>query len=908
MPKPKLSEEERKERKRLAEQKRRQKLRSDPLLREEYLRKERERYLKKKAAGVVVPRSAMTSQKLRNLRKKNLVSALASYKKKTAILRKKICPNDVENAAAPRMEPNETSIEPNETSMDPNETSFRSSQVAPNDNMPMTPLTRRSSRLEFLKSNRRRCENLRVETLVASSSNFLATSSPQQTPPGSPQLTPNISSINSTLRPDSPASDCSVETLKFQRDLQQKFRRYQKSKHSQLIRLQKKLDQVTREKNLYKKRFERLIKKRKDRINKQRKEKQPAIDLNDKSHTNNPKQTRIRQIVLKFYEDDENSSMCPGKNDTITRNGTKKQKRLMSDTIKNLHRKYIESGYPPISYVTFSRLKPFWVLQPKINMRNTCLCEKHENMNLLIESLKKNHIIKENSTTDVIKSICCDIYNLDCLQRKCTTCKNRHLIYQEIDNSAKVLYWAWEKQKNSYTKNGIEKTAVTVEKVRHQVEPLILIKQFETSLKPFLNHCANIRNQTDAIKEIKQNLTENDCLIHMDFSENYSAKYNSEIQSVHFGGSRKQMTLHTAVLYFNIDGQTTKTQCFCTISSCLRHDAAAVWAHLIPILTEIEKTVPLVQNIYIVSDSPSGQYRNKKIFYIMSQLSSYIPSINKVIWNYCECGHGKGAPDGVGGLLKRTADQFVALQSDIPDLDAFVNALKSSVKGVKIELVEDYQITEKDWLLPDNLKPFPGTLKVHQVVWTAESGNLLALRRLSCTNIECLNNVNECLHGNHLGFYDFSTKPQISTPVERSSDCTKNTPKTSIRKMRPVKLTDKLALAPKPSTSTAKTVLPAAVPQFDSTILETYDINNLNCSGATSVPSCSYLCNVDSELLKELEQSGTFEENHTKTSKKTDMDLSSDSDESMTIFNNIKPRKKNTLFTILDTDTDDDQI
>lgn len=891
---PKLSEEERKERKRLAEQKRRKKIRSDPVLREEYLRKERERYVKKKAAGVVVPRSALTSQKLRALRKKNLVSALASYKKKTAIVRK-TRPNvtyDVEYAETTRMESNETS--------------FGLSQVALSDNMPMTPLTRRSSRLESLKSNRRRCDNLRIDALVASSSNFLATSSPQQTPPGSPQLAPNISSIDSASRPGSPASNSSTATLKFQYDLQQKLRRYQKSKHSQLIALQKKLAQVTRERNLYKKRCERFIQKGKDRVTNQRKEKQSAIDLNDKSHTSNAKQTRIRQIVLKFYEDDENSSMCPGKNDTITRNGIKKQKRLMTDTIKNLHRKYIESGYPPISYVTFSRLKPFWVLQPKINMRNTCLCEKHENMDLLIASLKKNHIIKENSTTDVIKSICCDIYNLECLQRKCTTCKNRHLIYQEIDNSEKVLYWAWEKQKNSYTKNGIEKTAITVEKVRHYVEPLILIKQFETSLKPFLNHCANIRNQTNAIKEVKQNLTENDCLIHMDFSENYSAKYNSEIQSVHFGGSRKQFTLHTAVLYFNIDGHTSKTQCFCTISTSLRHDAAAVWAHLIPILTEIEKTVPLVQNLYIVSDSPSGQYRNKKIFYIMSRLSIYIPSINKVVWNYCECGHGKGAPDGVGGLLKRTADQYVALQSDIPDLDAFVNALKSSVKGVKIELVEDYQVTEKDWLLPDNLKPFPGTLKVHQVVWTAESGNRLALRRLSCTNIECLNNVKECPHGNHLGFYEILTKPQKPTPLERSLNCAKNTHKTSISNMRPVKLTDKLALAPKPSTSTTKTMQPATVPQFDSTMLENYDLKKLNCSGATSVPSCSLICNVDTEVLQELEKSGTFEENHIKSKKNTNIDLSSsDSDEIIFKFNNIKRRKETTFFTQIDTDDED---
>lgn len=103
------------------------------------------------------------------------MSALASYKKKTAILRKNTRPNvtyDVEYAETPRMEPNETF--------------FGLPQVAPNHNMPMTPLTRHSSRLESSKSNRCRCDNLRIDALVASSSNFLATSSPQQIPSGLP--------------------------------------------------------------------------------------------------------------------------------------------------------------------------------------------------------------------------------------------------------------------------------------------------------------------------------------------------------------------------------------------------------------------------------------------------------------------------------------------------------------------------------------------------------------------------------------------------------------------------------------------------------------------------------------------------------------------------------------------------
>ena len=36
-------------------------------------------------------------------------------------------------------------------------------------------------------------------------------------------------------------------------------------------------------------------------------------------------------------------------------------------------------------------------------------------------------------------------------------------------------------------------------------------------------------------------------------------------------------------------------------------------------------------------------------------------------WNFFEASHGKGAADGVGGVLKRTADQIVKQGTDLPD-------------------------------------------------------------------------------------------------------------------------------------------------------------------------------------------------------------------------------------------------
>lgn len=48
-------------------------------------------------------------------------------------------------------------------------------------------------------------------------------------------------------------------------------------------------------------------------------------------------------------------------------------------------------------------------------------------------------------------------------------------------------------------------------------------------------------------------------------------------------------------------------------------------------------------------------------------------------WSYLESSHGKGAADGIGGTLKRTADRLVATGSDIKDV-SFLKKLKKKLK------------------------------------------------------------------------------------------------------------------------------------------------------------------------------------------------------------------------------------
>lgn len=179
-------------------------------------------------------------------------------------------------------------------------------------------------------------------------------------------------------------------------------------------------------------------------------------------------------------------------------------------------------------------------------------------------------------------------------------------------------------------------------------------------------HVRNIYHQHETLSTIKESLNESELLLHIDFSENYSCKYSSEAQSVHFGASRQQISLHTGVAY-----TTDQVNSFCTISASLKHDAKAIAAHLLPILERF--STPVIDTTYFLSDSPSTQYRNKTMFNIIGYyLPSKFRNINKISWSYSEAGHGKGAPDVIGATLKRTTDRLVAENTDIPCYENFL--------------------------------------------------------------------------------------------------------------------------------------------------------------------------------------------------------------------------------------------
>lgn len=244
-----------------------------------------------------------------------------------------------------------------------------------------------------------------------------------------------------------------------------------------------------------------------------------------------------------------------------------------------------------------------------------------------------------------------------------------------------------------------------------------------------MQHIANLSHQQNYVSNKKNNLDENEVFIHMDFSENYVCKYASEIQSAHFGGSKPQVTLHTSVVYFKDDtGKTVPKSC-ATLSEINRHDPSAIIAHMKPIIEFSRKLVPNLETVHILSSGPTTQYRNKTMFQLFGNILPGMFGVDTMHWHYSESGNGKGAPDGVGGYLKRTADSLVGAGSDLPNHNILLKKLKEDCTKVNLWAIDQDSINDIDQVVPVKIKSFSGTMQIHEITWH-KNMNYLHARRL----------------------------------------------------------------------------------------------------------------------------------------------------------------------------------
>jgi len=253
------------------------------------------------------------------------------------------------------------------------------------------------------------------------------------------------------------------------------------------------------------------------------------------------------------------------------------------------------------------------------------------------------------------------------LFRSCATRCSKEVIYKETNETETVdlKFFKWP------TKT-VDKEGKTFKvTVRDEVESTIgeTVKLFDTQLSDYMGHVGRINHQRDSWALLQKNLSSEDLLINADWSENWNCKFTEEIQSMHFGASHTQISLHTGMVKTQNFSET-----FCTVSENNDHGPKGVFAHLKPILQRY--VTPAIKRVHFMTDGPTTQYRSGKMFKVVAKhISAIIPGVEEIIWNFSESGHGKSVSDGVGGTTKRTADSAVLLGIDITDAHTFVNVV-----------------------------------------------------------------------------------------------------------------------------------------------------------------------------------------------------------------------------------------
>jgi hypothetical protein len=132
---------------------------------------------------------------------------------------------------------------------------------------------------------------------------------------------------------------------------------------------------------------------------------------------------------------------------------------------------------------------------------------------------------------------------------------------------------------------------------------------------------------------LKKNVTDEKCLLQVDYSENFSLIEQNEIQSAHW--SRKQLSVFTAYIWSN-----SNTYPMVIISDDPSHDKYTVAKCLEHIFKRLKILLPSIKELIIFSNGSACQFKQRYLFRNLSHLAKQFSL--ELSWNFFASHHGKG--------------------------------------------------------------------------------------------------------------------------------------------------------------------------------------------------------------------------------------------------------------------------
>ena len=186
--------------------------------------------------------------------------------------------------------------------------------------------------------------------------------------------------------------------------------------------------------------------------------------------------------------------------------------------------------------------------------------------------------------------------------------------------------------------------------------------------------------------------------LRMDWSEN-AKLFQCRLEKSNFYFDI-QVSVNTAVAYQCNDS----VQCVGSLSDNTDHKnaAAILKAMLKAMLSKINLNMEEIEQLFIITDSPTSQYRNKGCAFLTKRFAEE----NDVItWIFTESGHGKGPMDGVGATIKNSINNSMIAAESIPNV-----SVRRAADAVPILNLVDVEICQYDICHIDKIKEIlPGS-------------------------------------------------------------------------------------------------------------------------------------------------------------------------------------------------------
>ena len=339
-----------------------------------------------------------------------------------------------------------------------------------------------------------------------------------------------------------------------------------------------------------------------------------------------------------------------GEKDPQTKKAITKQTRLVIVSLKEAYA-FFKDKNPgvKVGFAKFAELRPKeCLLADQTGTHSVCVCTIHQNTKLMIEGTKLPQLTAKSKTPintyhDCFNYVLCKFTNKACWLGHCPLCPPKDELHNfltsifEATGQTEVTYTQWVSTDRSEIRTITEPTNEFINKF---CDKLLLLRK----------HSFVSKKQSASFSKMKDNLQEGEVLVQGDFSENYKIVVQDESQSFHW--NNKQVTLHPFVCYYRGSDNEIKHVSYVPISEFNKHDTTAVYMFQEKLIKFLKETINFdIKKIFYFSDGCAGQYKNCKNFYNLCYHKADFGI--EAEWHFFATSHGKGACDGVGGILKR---------------------------------------------------------------------------------------------------------------------------------------------------------------------------------------------------------------------------------------------------------------